>query len=221
MPRSNEFTLCTTLTVGYNANGCSPQQLTDLLGQLVQRAAGDGDLTGDTPAEVTDYRWETQQHEVVAHDAIRDWLTSRVESGGLNIEQLIAMVIDCGAMSASSFYETMRERMPSYGVQLEDGLICEDDFIEVFGARAQDSGDLFEFEQVKHLPLNTVWTIVTSDECDSWIARPGFGIVNRLGYVVSERPWTDPDLFAYWFKDDLDKDEDEDEDEHSQLATSA
>lgn len=223
MPRnSDEFTISSLLSVTYKANGCTPEQLCERLDHMVQQAASDGNLTSDYLAEVASYDYGAQLHEVVAHNAIREWLTSRVESGGLNIEQLIAMVIDCGAMSPADFYDTMRERMPSYGVELEDGMICEDDFLEVFGAHGQGTGDLYEFEQVKDRPVNTVWTIVTGDECESWIAIPGFHIVNRLGYVITEKPWTDPDLQAYWFKDERTAEEAEaEEDEHAELATTA
>ncbi|OGU24359.1 MAG: hypothetical protein A2580_09195 [Hydrogenophilales bacterium RIFOXYD1_FULL_62_11] len=94
--------------------------------------------------------------------------------------------------------------------------ISEDDFRDQWGARAQDSGDLFEHSQVVNLPLNTVWTVVECDD-NNWYALPGFKIVNKLGYVVTDKAWEDDTVQAIWFLDDLeDEDEDEDEDgEHN------
>lgn len=81
-------------------------------------------------------------------------------------------------------------------------IISEVAFVEEWGAHAAPSGDLFEFEEVKDLPLNTVWTVVDTDD-GHWIAQPGFHIVNKLGYVVTQKPWSDSEIEAYWFEDDL------------------
>lgn len=86
-------------------------------------------------------------------------------------------------------------------------IITEDDFVSEWGAHASPTGDLFEFDQVKDHPVNTVWTVVDTDE-NHWIAVPGFHIVNKLGYVLTTKPWTDDSIEAFWFEDDL---EDEDE----------
>lgn len=87
-------------------------------------------------------------------------------------------------------------------------IISEDDFVDIWGAHASDTGDLFEYEAVKDLPLNTVWTVVEGDN-DDWIAIPGFHIVNKLGYVLTEKPWDDTIQEAMWFEALHEDDEDE------------
>lgn len=54
------------------------------------------------------------------------------------------------------------------------------------------TGDLFTHEDVKDLPLRRVWTIVEGDGGSQW-ALPGFHVVNRLGYISTEREWTNED----------------------------
>ncbi|MAM83207.1 MAG: hypothetical protein CL472_00815 [Acidobacteria bacterium] len=43
-------------------------------------------------------------------------------------------------------------------------------------------------EYLKGLNPRTVWTVVSSD-ADAIL--PGFHTVNRLGYIVTEKPWSD------------------------------
>lgn len=84
--------------------------------------------------------------------------------------------------------------------------ISEADFINVWGAGAQDNGDLYEFDQVKDLDPKRVWTIVEGDNGD-WIAAAGFHIVNKLGYVLSIKPWETGLEEAIWVENDFDEDE--------------
>ena len=42
---------------------------------------------------------------------------------------------------------------------------------------------------------------------------PGFHVVNKEGYVVTTKPWSDEGLTAYWFFDDLEHEDEEDEEE--------
>ena len=56
-----------------------------------------------------------------------------------------------------------------------------------------------EFAHVQAQDAENVWTVVLSDEeeedgIDSvWYICKGFHIVNRLGYIITEEPWTDDD----------------------------
>lgn len=93
----------------------------------------------------------------------------------------------------------------------EDGLITEDAFRDIWGARVKPSGDLLEYEDVVNLPKDTVWTIVEGEEHS--IAQPGFWVVNKQGYCVTTKPWTDETLDAYWFFNDLESDDEDGEDE--------
>jgi hypothetical protein len=46
-----------------------------------------------------------------------------------------------------------------------------------------------EVEYVQSIHPNFVWTLVTGDECDLIVA--GYSYVNRLGYYITENPWSD------------------------------
>ncbi len=61
---------------------------------------------------------------------------------------------------------------------VQDRVISESEFVEAWGAHVSDSGDLYAFEDVSALPIETVWTVVECDD-DSWIAIAGFHVVNR------------------------------------------
>lgn len=90
-------------------------------------------------------------------------------------------------------------------------LISERDFEDVWGVYLKPSGDLFEYKDVCDQPLNHVWTIIDSgdDNDGNWYASPGFHLVNRLGYVMTKKPWHDITLDAIYFLDDLDHDDED------------
>lgn len=50
----------------------------------------------------------------------------------------------------------------------------------------------FQHHEVVDLPLNQVWTVVEGDSGGLY-AVPGFHIVNKLHYAVTEEPWTEED----------------------------
>lgn len=84
--------------------------------------------------------------------------------------------------------------------------INTDDFWDNWGVIQKSSGDMLEFEDVKDQPLNHVWTILESGDGDdgNWYASPGFHIVNRVGYAMTKKPWTDELRDAIYFLDDFD-----------------
>lgn len=92
-----------------------------------------------------------------------------------------------------------------------DGLITEEAFLDIWGATVRPNGDLLEFIDVVSKTPNTVWTIVEAE--DHLVAMPGFRVVNKLGYCITARPWTNEQLDAYWFFNDLDDEDDEDQDD--------
>lgn len=58
-----------------------------------------------------------------------------------------------------------------------------------FGEIERDpNDDLFDFDAVKGTAREHVWTIVTGDDGSLW-ALAGVHYVNRLGYVLTPRPW--------------------------------
>jgi hypothetical protein len=84
-------------------------------------------------------------------------------------------------------------------------LISEREFDEVWGVRLRPSGDLFQFDGVRDQSPNHVWTVVdTGDDADgNWYAQPGFHVVNKLGYVMTRRPWSETTPDAIYFLDDF------------------
>lgn len=71
--------------------------------------------------------------------------------------------------------------------------ISEDEFWSEWGVIQKSSGVMFESEDLRALPVNHVWTVLESDDdlTKSWYAAPGFRLVNRIGHVLTEKPWTD------------------------------
>lgn len=65
-------------------------------------------------------------------------------------------------------------------------LISEADF------DAMRPSNMREHHEVVNAPLQRVWTILDDGGVtDVLYASPGFHIVNKIGYVITEIPWTD------------------------------
>lgn len=69
----------------------------------------------------------------------------------------------------------------------------EDEFWEKFKPldNPQDSSAIWEFEDTLTHHLSTVWTLLDGDEDSYQYAVPGYHIVNKFGYCVTEVPWTE------------------------------
>lgn len=50
-----------------------------------------------------------------------------------------------------------------------------------------DDSMLFEWDDVKDLDEEYVWTVVEAE--GKMYAMPGFHMVNRMGYVIGQKPW--------------------------------
>ena len=87
----------------------------------------------------------------------------------------------------------------------DEACISEREFENVWGVYLKPSGDLFQFDDIRNQPLEHVWTIVDSgDDSDgNWYAQPGFHVVNKLGYVMTRKPWSDSTPDAIYFLDDF------------------
>jgi hypothetical protein len=87
----------------------------------------------------------------------------------------------------------------------EENCISERDFEDVWGAYVKSSGDLFQFDDVRDQPPQHVWTVVDSgDDADgNWYAEPSFHVVNKLGYVMTRKPWSESTPDAIYFLDDF------------------
>jgi hypothetical protein len=88
--------------------------------------------------------------------------------------------------------------------------ISEQDFVDVWGARAKASGDLYFFDEVISLPLEHVWTVSEGEDLDeagfnldgNWYAVPGIAVINATGYLTTDRPWMEGTPHAVWYWDD-------------------
>lgn len=89
--------------------------------------------------------------------------------------------------------EAVRNRWP---------MISEDEFWDIWGVRNARNGELFELHELRRRPINHVWTIVESGDPkdENWYAMPGYHFVNRLGYVLTRKPWKDKTIDAVYFK---------------------
>lgn len=83
-------------------------------------------------------------------------------------------------------------------------MISTDDFWDVWGVIQPPEEGLFEFEEIRDEPVNTVWTVVESGEPDdeNWYAMPGFHDVNAMGYVLTKTPWEDATVDAIYYQYD-------------------
>jgi hypothetical protein len=84
-------------------------------------------------------------------------------------------------------------------------MISEHEFHAHWGIQLSASGDLLTYEDIRGSSVRHVWTIVESgsDDDGNWYAVPGFHYVNRLGYVLTARAWSDGTRDAIYFLDDL------------------
>jgi hypothetical protein len=71
--------------------------------------------------------------------------------------------------------------------------IPEDDFERDYSPTQYD----FLEDIPEGTPLENIWTVVEGDYGDLF-ASPGYAFVNRLHYLVTEKPWVDETQCAEW-----------------------
>jgi hypothetical protein len=81
-------------------------------------------------------------------------------------------------------YETWTETYKPVTNSMVDGAAFSGWMFETYGE---------ELEQVKLQPENHIWTIRDEDGGTSITA--GYGFVNRLGYLITSKPWTTGDEY--------------------------
>ena len=84
-------------------------------------------------------------------------------------------------------------------IDKENGEISEDEFYDTYVPEDRediDPGYIYfetygdDLEKVKkHIPLNRVWTVMDGDGKDL-IVSSGAWFVNRLNYIITDKPWT-------------------------------
>lgn len=79
--------------------------------------------------------------------------------------------------------------------------ISEDEFFDIYRPLPKDgnSAPLYEFDEVKDQDLHHVWTIVEGDD-GGWYAQPGFHVVNKVGYTLTEKAWEHEHIEAVYFE---------------------
>lgn len=101
-----------TLDVKYDLNGVPPEQLHQLLKDLVQRALTEGLLTGHTEAEVASYEVSVvATPEPPSEDAVARLMSHRIENGDLALEDIPARMAKFGLMEPHQFAAEMQERI--------------------------------------------------------------------------------------------------------------
>ena len=86
------------------------------------------------------------------------------------------------------------------------------EFHQTFKTIDAPSGEpLWSWQELKDAGISTwvVWTIVeTGDpEDENWYAVPGYHVVNKIDYCVTENPWPHENIEAVYFEDDFEKED--------------
>lgn len=114
--RTNVGQVCLTLNVTYTLNGERVEHLKGLLENGIQRAIGDGLLTGHAAAEVDVYSVDAAVIEDALDLKTLTRLTAlRIESGALALEDIPKRLAQYGLMSPGAFVAEMRERLITEG----------------------------------------------------------------------------------------------------------
>ncbi len=88
---------------------------------------------------------------------------------------------------------------------MDSNYISEDEFWDDWRVIQGANGELFDIDDVKDQPINHVWKILESGDCDdhSIYASPGFHIVNRIGYVLTKEAWVNGERDAIYHLDEF------------------
>lgn len=101
-----------TLDVEYDLNGTSVEEMSTLLRKMVERAIGEGLLTGYSEAEVNEYSMDTQVlPDLLTEKEVADFMLDRIENGQLGLEDIPARLARYGLMEAPKFVAEIRERI--------------------------------------------------------------------------------------------------------------
>lgn len=99
------------LDVSYQLHGENAVEMQKLLRRMVERAIGEGLLTGESDAEVDNHAVRVQMMAPVDEDTIATHLLHRIESGDLLLEDIPVRLARYGLLDPSDFVAEMRERM--------------------------------------------------------------------------------------------------------------
>lgn len=103
------------LDVTYIPNGVSADDLRDTLSSMVQRAIGNGLLTGDSAAEIDAYETAiTTAPEPLSEKAMSDFMLRRIEDGELELADIPLRLARFGMMNPVAFQIEMQERIANH-----------------------------------------------------------------------------------------------------------
>lgn len=103
-----------TLDVCYELNGQAPEAMVDHLLRAVERATGNGLLTGDTPATVDEHACTVTLCEApLDPDDLAAFMLDRIENGQMRLEDIPGELARLGLMEPPEFTREIRERMDS------------------------------------------------------------------------------------------------------------
>lgn len=99
------------LRVDYKLNGESPECMKENLERVVNRAIGDGLLTGNSAAEVESFKDGVEILSNLTEDELTDFMYDRIENGQLEMEDIPRRLARYGLMTPAAFVSEMDERM--------------------------------------------------------------------------------------------------------------
>lgn len=103
-------------------------------------------------------------------------------------------------------------------------MISESDFMDTYNPiqtgregefMLDDYHEAVQFAEARGHSSNHVWSIIESGDGDddSLYVSAGYHLVNRLGYIVTEKPWETGIEDGIWMEDDFESDDDEEDEE--------
>jgi hypothetical protein len=114
-PERNESSrLRLVIDVEYNLNGESIEEMRNNLRLLVERAVGEGLLSGDSGyscAEVDRYSADVFHHPEISEDEIADYFAAQMEDGHISPSEIAIKLARYGLMDPSQFALEMQERI--------------------------------------------------------------------------------------------------------------
>lgn len=101
-----------TFEVEYAPHGVSVDTLRESLLQMCNHAITNGMITGDTEAEVENYKMTAVEvDDGLSEEEVASFMLRRIENGDLDLEDISVRLARFGLMEAPAFIAEMRERM--------------------------------------------------------------------------------------------------------------
>lgn len=101
-----------TLDVSYTLNGASAQEMESNLSRMVDRAMGEGMITGHSDAEVVEHDITVKLvPETVTEESITEFMHQRIANGDLEAMDVPNQLARYGLMDPVDFTNEMVERM--------------------------------------------------------------------------------------------------------------